>query len=217
MRYDLHITKGESWVVNEGQEIAPAEWLAYVNLDPELELRPENGPHSAVWQSDPGSKEEQLSQREGNIDATNPSEALVVKMCEIAQLLSARVQGDNGEFYPEALAKYPKAMAKLAEAEWYVILFGALLIVDSVVLTSVLVWHLIVRDSPVNHATLWSFTKYALWPCWSIAFLITWNCSVHYVARVTYEKETAAWLGMLAVFVGAIPLFLAIAMEMFLS
>ncbi|MGN5376983.1 hypothetical protein ACQ4WX_03045 [Streptomyces lasalocidi] len=35
----------------------------------------------------------------GRLVYKNPSDAAIVKMCEVAKVLEARVQGDDGEYY----------------------------------------------------------------------------------------------------------------------
>jgi len=49
MGYDLHITRRKDWSLS-GNDIAAAEWLAYVAQDPELSLWPENG---RTWRDGP--------------------------------------------------------------------------------------------------------------------------------------------------------------------
>ena len=44
MGYDLHITRRQNWY-SEGAQITEAEWLDYIETDPELTKVPENGPH----------------------------------------------------------------------------------------------------------------------------------------------------------------------------
>ncbi len=109
MGYDLHITRAENWCENEGHEISPSEWHDIINCDPELRLDPQNGPHFAIWEHgslDPAAQEEHgrlrgwLNWSYGNIDTKNPDPPLLEKMIDIARLLDARVQGDEGEWYP---------------------------------------------------------------------------------------------------------------------
>ncbi|MER7721982.1 hypothetical protein ABTX99_34525 [Streptomyces flaveolus] len=35
----------------------------------------------------------------GLVSAKHPSDVLIAKMCDLARLLEARVQGDDGEYY----------------------------------------------------------------------------------------------------------------------
>jgi hypothetical protein len=42
----------------------------------------------------------------GNIVVKNPDEEIIAKLLRIAASLAARVQGDEGEFYPESLQRY---------------------------------------------------------------------------------------------------------------
>lgn len=98
MGYDLHITRRNDWSAN-GNDITAAEWLAYVEQDPELSLWPENGLHMARWSGKSKHSEPWLDWFKGNIYSKNPDEALIEKMIHIARALDARVQGDDGEIY----------------------------------------------------------------------------------------------------------------------
>ena len=98
MGYDLHITRRNDWSAN-GYDITAAEWLAYVERDPELSLWPENGPHMARWSGKSKHSEPWLDWFKGNIYSKNPDEALIQKMVHIARALDAKVQGDDGEIY----------------------------------------------------------------------------------------------------------------------
>jgi hypothetical protein len=103
MGYDLHITRADDWAENEGREITREEWLALVAGDEELTLDPVNGDEYALWSGPSEHAGPWLCWCEGNLSAKNPDPALIGKMVEIAGRLGARVQGDDGEFYPEAL------------------------------------------------------------------------------------------------------------------
>ncbi|WP_158820852.1 MULTISPECIES: hypothetical protein [unclassified Streptomyces] len=64
----------------DGAEIASLEWESAVAADPTLAA-------------------EALHCSAGRVVAKYPSDALIVKMCQVAGLLGARVQGDDGEHY----------------------------------------------------------------------------------------------------------------------
>lgn len=98
MGYDLHITRRKDWSAT-GNDITAAEWLAYVEQDSELSLRPENGPYLAGWSGKSEHAAPWLDWFEGNIYSKNPDAALVDKMVQIARALNAQVQGDDGEIY----------------------------------------------------------------------------------------------------------------------
>lgn len=104
MGYDVHVTRAEHWAQNEGHEILASEWLDLIEHDPELRLAGYNGPNFAIWSGDQSDAEAWLDWIDGNITTKNPSERLLGKMVEIARRLGARVQGDEGEWYPEAAA-----------------------------------------------------------------------------------------------------------------
>ena len=103
MGYDLHITRQSYWAAKEGPEIALEEWLAVVNSDPELtwsELNRSTSPYMADW-SGPGKYPCWLDHDRGEIYTKNPTDEMTEKMVQIAKLLSAVVQGDDGEEYLE--------------------------------------------------------------------------------------------------------------------
>ncbi|MGW4379572.1 hypothetical protein [Kitasatospora sp. NPDC004531] len=80
MGYDVHITRWVNWWVEEGRDISTVEWEAVVAADPGLAAVP-------MWWN------------AGRIVSKNPSDAVIAKMREVAKLLDARVQGDDGEYY----------------------------------------------------------------------------------------------------------------------
>ena len=99
MGYDLHVTRKEHWADEEGPAIMPDEWLAIVQSDPELTLDEENGPYFAVW-SGSGEYECWIDYFEGDLFSKYPTDEFTEKMVQIAKLLGAKVQGDDGEVYP---------------------------------------------------------------------------------------------------------------------
>lgn len=99
MGYDLHITRAEHWLENEGREITWEEWLSLVADDPELTLDPDNGDELALWSGPSRHAEPWFEWWGGNISTKSPDRAIVAKMLQIAERLRARVQGDDGEFH----------------------------------------------------------------------------------------------------------------------
>jgi hypothetical protein len=116
MSYDIHITRKCHWSDPEGPEISLSEWLAAVAADPEMELD-----EGAKTRSDAGSRLQ--SEREcgaiwtaytdrerlgndawfvysdGCVTVRRADAEIICKMWSIAQSLSAKVQGDDGEIY----------------------------------------------------------------------------------------------------------------------
>lgn len=121
MGYDLHITRARSWPQNASEEISAAEWLAYVQRDPELSLFPENGPYFTRWSGKSNYPDPWLDWSGGNIHTKNSDAALLNKMVAIARELGARVQGDDGEIYRSAEVPpiYPKPSALDRVNNWF--------------------------------------------------------------------------------------------------
>ena len=99
MGYDLHITRAADWSDNANVQIAAEEWLSLTRADPELSADPANGRYAARWVAPGVDGSGWFDWYEGNVFTTDPNQALWGKMLEIAKLLSAVVQGDNGELY----------------------------------------------------------------------------------------------------------------------
>ena len=119
MGYDLHITRRDFWADNgDGVPITLDDWKQYIATDPEMRL---DGYAEATTTSGDSVRMEmegiavwtKHSQNgiDGNmawiyhtgdrIVAKNPDEEMIGKMCRIASLLNAKVQGDDGETYAE--------------------------------------------------------------------------------------------------------------------
>jgi hypothetical protein len=118
MGYDLHITRRKHWP-DKGDDITAEEWLAYVQRDPELRLKPENSPHFAVWSRASG--ESWLEWSDGQIYTTNPDTVLIDKIVSIARQFDAEVQGDDGEIYQSGteLARQPKPSFGMRVTGWF--------------------------------------------------------------------------------------------------
>ncbi len=99
MGYDIYITKARSYSSNQGFEISPEEWLRIIEADSSLEIDQENGRFFARWSGASKLKEPWLDWEEGNIFTKYPDRALLGKMLEIAKILNAKVQGEEGEIY----------------------------------------------------------------------------------------------------------------------
>jgi hypothetical protein len=115
MGYDLHITRKQRWSDENGLEIRLDEWIAIVAADQDMRLdgyaetrvgdgsilRIENEGLS-VWTAWPRQSENGFawfSFRNGNVVVKNPDLEIRRKMSSLAKALSAKVQGDEGEFY----------------------------------------------------------------------------------------------------------------------
>lgn len=101
MGVELHITRAAAWCENDDCQITSEEWLEYVQNDPELEIRSENGEFHVVWSGKSEYDEPWLNWFQGNIYTKWPDTALYNKMLSVALTLGAKVQDDNCANYPE--------------------------------------------------------------------------------------------------------------------
>jgi hypothetical protein len=99
MGYDLHITRREYWIDDDGPSIALQEWQNYVAGDPDISTDAENpGPENYIvtLQSD---RWPLWWDKRGEVFTKNPDDRLIAKMVAIAAKLDARVLGDDEEIY----------------------------------------------------------------------------------------------------------------------
>ena len=115
MGYEVYITRKDSWIDEEGDEISLLDWQQFVSSAPDLredgyaemdtpfgKLRTESegltlwlghskfeSQNYSVW----------FSYSRGNISVKNPDDETRIKMHAISQSLNARVQGEEGELY----------------------------------------------------------------------------------------------------------------------
>jgi hypothetical protein len=113
--YDVLITRKQCWSDEKGPEIPLAEWIAVVGTDPDMRLdgyaETRVGDGSilrleseglSVWTAYSRHSENDMAWfnfHEGNVVVKNPDPEILQKMWSLAQALSAKVQGDDGEFY----------------------------------------------------------------------------------------------------------------------
>ena len=135
MGYDVHITRKQRWSDVNGPNIPLAEWMAVVGADPEMRLdgyaetrvgdgsvlRLENEGLS-VWtaysrHSDNGMA--WFSFNAGDVVVKNPDPEILQKMWSLAQALSAKVQGDDGEFYDASGAQVGMCPQAGGERPWW--------------------------------------------------------------------------------------------------
>jgi hypothetical protein len=102
MGYDLHITRKKFWADAQGPAITADEWLAYVVTDPQLRLDANSKGHTVTLAIPSKYPDPWLEWSEGEIYTKNPDEPILSKMLEIATVLKAKVQGDDGEIYRSA-------------------------------------------------------------------------------------------------------------------
>lgn len=99
MGYDLHITRAENWLENQGREISKEEWLALVHEDPELTPDPTNGDCAVLWQGECSRADPWFDWYDGNVYTSDPDREVLAKSLEMAARLQAHVQGDDGVRY----------------------------------------------------------------------------------------------------------------------
>jgi hypothetical protein len=113
MGYDLHITRKEDWSDDDQErEITLTEWLAYIHADPGLvlsegyrikvpgsETESQAAPGFCKWTAHPLQENRWFDYRNGSVSTKNPDEHVIRKMLLIADILGAKVQGDDGEIY----------------------------------------------------------------------------------------------------------------------
>jgi len=116
MGYDIHVTRRQNWSDKEGEDISLPEWLDLVRTDPELRLdgyaetdltsgdliRLEDS-SMAVWlkysKHGVDGNMAWFYHSSGNVMSKDPDEEIRQKMWQLAEQLSAKVQGDEGELY----------------------------------------------------------------------------------------------------------------------
>jgi hypothetical protein len=117
MGYDIHITRKGYWhEEDESKDISVQEWNAYVDSDPEFSMDNFAGANATdgrtVRIDSPGLSVWTMHSRNGangnhvwfilsngNIVVKNPDVEIRNKMIEIAVILKANFQGDDGEIY----------------------------------------------------------------------------------------------------------------------
>ncbi len=99
MGYNLYITRKKSWLNDTGPEISAEEWLAYVATDSQLHPDFENGKYRVRIEIPSRYPDAWLDWNDGCIYTKNPDPPIIAKMLQIASVLNAKVQGDDGEIY----------------------------------------------------------------------------------------------------------------------
>jgi len=142
MGYDVHITRKNDWLDDDGEEISISEWKNYISSDPEMRLDgyaeaiTPNGTlrveseGMAVWLN--WSKHEKdggmawMDHSGGNVISTNPDDEVLKKMFEISLILNAKVQGEECEVYDadgqsnwKELKEEGLRLRKLMDKKWW--------------------------------------------------------------------------------------------------
>lgn len=122
MGYDLHITRADDdWSRKDKPEIALREWQDCLAAQADFDVtgvaettNPETGevirveqPGIAAWRGHSSGETVWFSLWRGNVVVKNPDPETVGEMCSMAAALNARVQGDDGEWYDQPVARKP--------------------------------------------------------------------------------------------------------------
>lgn len=99
MGVEFHITRADLWPGSNEVPITAEEWMAYVNIAPDLELVPERGPHYVLWLGASAYEEPWLDWSDGRIYTKWPDTALYSKMLDIAKQFDAAVHDDEDTVY----------------------------------------------------------------------------------------------------------------------
>lgn len=117
MGYYLNIIRKKDYTDwEEDSNISLEEWFAFIELDEELELFPEDN-HSPVglcyWLAHVYEGTDYhicFDYGQGRIGAKNPDEETIAKMIRMANILQGKVEGDNGEWYDDTYLETGKAI-----------------------------------------------------------------------------------------------------------
>lgn len=116
MGYNVYVTRRKDWFTEEGPEISLREWVDFVQADDEMRLdgAAEAATGSgevirvkdesmAVWlkysKHEDGGNMAWIWHFQGNVVAKNPDEEILRKMWRVAQVMAAKVQGEESELY----------------------------------------------------------------------------------------------------------------------
>ena len=98
MGYDIHITKRDEWYDEDDLGITREEFIQLVDGRDELSIVDQDSADLMAIRD--GDETQWLMwDSSGDVLSKNPSQGMIAWMYEIAQLLGAKVQGDEGEIY----------------------------------------------------------------------------------------------------------------------
>jgi len=135
MGYEVYITRKEFHFDEDGPDISFDEWIDFVNKHPEFRLdgfaeveTPEGemlrmeADGLSVWEGyskneSSGGNQAWFLYTEGSISVKNADQELLTKMHELAQQLSAKVQGEEGELYDSEGKQLPEEHEELKESD----------------------------------------------------------------------------------------------------
>lgn len=113
MGYQLHITRAPEWSEAESYPIRHDEWLHLVDQDRDLAREACGLPGFVLWTGWPrGGDHPPMWYSEGEVDNSDTYPPVIRKLHQLAQLLGARVVGDDDEKC-DATDKASKAAAAM--------------------------------------------------------------------------------------------------------
>ncbi len=98
--YDLHVTRKKDWADKSGPKITNSEWSEYLKSDKQIKSDKGLGKDGYVVTLASTRFPLFFDPKNGELYTTDPDKIAIEKLIEIAKRLNARVQGDDGEFYP---------------------------------------------------------------------------------------------------------------------
>jgi hypothetical protein len=98
MGYDIYISRADFWWQNAERQIDLDEWKNLVNADPELSFSVDDDVcEFARWSGVSEYPDPWIAWSSGNIYSKNPDPSLLAKMRQLAIILNAKLQGEEGE------------------------------------------------------------------------------------------------------------------------
>jgi len=131
MGYSYYITRKENWSDLSGPPITNNDWLGYLSIDPGFQLDrnysesadPDvasgaKDPTHARWLDGPGETPVWIWLEQGNLVTEDADAAFRSKLFLVADSLSAKFCGQNGEMFDSSGQKLRKSHKKAKRSLW---------------------------------------------------------------------------------------------------
>jgi len=99
--YDVHLTRKAHWSDDRGPKVTLEEWYAYVKGDKQIARDANNTENDFVVTVGHEVFPLWYVPSIGELRTTDPSPTALKKLIEIAKRINVKVQGDDGEIYPQ--------------------------------------------------------------------------------------------------------------------